>query len=176
MGKAVDEVRRREHQSLARKDDQSLKESLWLFRYNPKNLNPDQSAHLDELKRANLMAAKANQKHLNLQDIYKLNSVVYFQRKLSRGCDWVQSYGKSKDCLFKPMVAAAESILSHFDGIMSFAHSRITNAFMEGINSVFSAVKRKARGSRSNKNRIIMRYFVSGKLDIHGLQGFYLQH
>ena len=74
------------------------------------------------------------------------------------------------------MVAAAESILSHFDGIMSFAHSRITNAFMKGINSVFSAVKRKARGSRSNKNRIIMRYFVSGKLDIHGLQGFYLQH
>ena len=42
------------------------------------------------------------------------------------------------------MVAAAESILSHFDGIISFAHSRITNAFMEGLNSVFSAVKRKA--------------------------------
>jgi transposase len=55
VGKAVDEVRRREHQSLARKGDKSLKESMWLFRNNPKNLNPDQSAHLDELKRAKVV-------------------------------------------------------------------------------------------------------------------------
>ena len=74
------------------------------------------------------------------------------------------------------MVAAAESILSHFDGIIGFAHSRITNAFMEGLNNDFSAVKIKARGYRSNKNLIIMLYFVAGKLDIHRMQGFYLHH
>jgi transposase len=113
---------------------------------------------------------------LNLQDINKLNSVEYFQRKLSHWCDWVPSYGKSKGYLFKPMVAAAESIISHFDGIISFANSRITNAFMEGINSVFSAVKRKARGYRSNKNLINILYFVAGKLDIHRMQRFYLHH
>jgi transposase len=88
----------------------------------------------------------------------------------------VKSYGKSKGYLFKPLVAAAESILNRFDGIISFAHSRITNAFMEGLNSVFSAVKRKARGYRSNKNLIIMLYFVAGKLDIHRMQRFYLHH
>ena len=67
------------------------------------------------------------------------------------------------------MIAAANSILSHFEGIVSFVSSRITNAFMEGLNSVFSGVKRKARGYRSNKNLIIMLYFVAGKLAIDGL-------
>ena len=40
----------------------------------------------------------------------------------------------------------------------------ITNAFMEGLNSVFSATKRKARGYRSGPYLITMLYFVAGKL------------
>ena len=35
---------------------------------------------------------------------------------------------------------------------------------MEGLNSVFSATKRKARGYRSTPHRITMLYFVAGKL------------
>jgi transposase len=62
------------------------------------------------------------------------------------------------------MVTAANTIMNHLDGIISFAKDRITNAFMEGLNSVFSAVKRKARGFRSTDNLIAMLYFVSGKL------------
>lgn len=79
-----------------RKGDKSLKESMWLFRNNPENLNADQSAHLDELKQANLITAKAYQMRLNLQEIYNLNSLECFKRKLNEWCDWVQSYGKSK--------------------------------------------------------------------------------
>ena len=39
-------------------------------------------------------------------------------------------------------------------------------AFMEGLNSVFSAVKRKARGYRSTEYLVTMLYFVAGKLEI----------
>lgn len=35
---------------------------------------------------------------------------------------------------------------------------------MEGLNSVFSAVKRKVRGYRSPRYLIAMLYFVAGKL------------
>ena len=38
------------------------------------------------------------------------------------------------------------------------------NAFMEGLNSVFSATKRKARGYRSPTHLITMLSFVAGKL------------
>ena len=41
-----------------------------------------------------------------------------------------------------------------------------TNAFLEGLNSVFSAVKRKARGFRSTENLITMLYFTAGRLDL----------
>jgi hypothetical protein len=41
-----------------------------------------------------------------------------------------------------------------------------TNAFLAGLNSVFSAVKRKARGFRSTDNLITMLYFTAGKLDL----------
>ena len=40
----------------------------------------------------------------------------------------------------------------------------LTNAFMEGLNSVFSATKRKARGYRSTPHLITMLYFTAGKL------------
>jgi len=35
---------------------------------------------------------------------------------------------------------------------------------MEGLNSVFSAVKRRARGYRTVRNIVTMLYFVAGKL------------
>ena len=170
VGKAVDEVRRREHRSLCRKGDRSLKESMWLFRNNPQNLDEEQTAHLDELKRANLITSKAYQMRLTLQDIYTtIVDPTLFKRKLLVWCRWVKAYSKSKGYLFKPMVAAAKSILNHLDGIINFAESRVTNAFMEGLNSVFSAVKRKARGFRSNQNLICMLYFVAGKLKMPSL-------
>ncbi len=169
IGKAVDEVRRREHQSLLRKGNESLKESMWLFRNNPEHLDEEQTAHLDDIKRANLVTAKAYQMRLSLQDIYSLTEPTLFKRKLLAWCRWVSNYGNSKGYLFKPMIAAAKSVLNHLDGIVSFAESRITNAFMEGLNSVFSAVKRKARGFRSTQNLICMLYFVAGKLKIPSL-------
>ncbi len=169
IGKAVDEVRRREHRSLLRKKDKSLKKSMWLFRNNPENLDEVQTAHLNDIKKANLVTGKAYQMRLTLQDIYSLKEPTLFKKKLLAWCRWVKTYGRNKGYMFAPMISAAKSVLNHLDGIVSFAASRITNAFMEGLNSVFSAVKRKARGFRSTQNLTCMLYFVAGKLKIPSL-------
>ena len=42
----------------------------------------------------------------------------------------------------------------------------VTNAFLEGLNSLFSATKRKARGYRTTRYLVTMLYFVAGKLNI----------
>ena len=39
-------------------------------------------------------------------------------------------------------------------------------AFLEGLNSLFSATKRKDRGYRSSEYQVAMLYFVAGKLEI----------
>ena len=47
----------------------------------PPGLTSGQPAHLDELKQANLITAKAYQMRLNLQEIYSLNSLeLVFER------------------------------------------------------------------------------------------------
>lgn len=48
--------------------DMSPEESMGLFRRNPDNLNEEQSAHLVNLKQANLITAKAYQMRLTLQN------------------------------------------------------------------------------------------------------------
>lgn len=55
-------------------------------------------------------------------------------------------------------------IEAHTAGILAHWDQGVTNAFMEGINSAFSAVRRKARGYRTAENMIAMLYFVAGKL------------
>jgi transposase len=59
---------------------------------------------------------------------------------------------------------AGGMIERHLEGILGHWEGRITTAFMEGLNSVFSAVKRKARGYRSVGNLITMLYFHAARL------------
>ena len=52
----------------------------------------------------------------------------------------------------------------HLAGILAHWKWGVTNAFMEGLNSVFSGTKRRARGYRSTTHLTTMLYFVAGKL------------
>jgi transposase len=64
------------------------------------------------------------------------------------------------------MVKCAGMVERHLEGILAHWEGHITNAFMEGLNSVFSAVKRKARGFRSVDNLVVMLYFHAANLSI----------
>lgn len=61
---------------------------------------------------------------------------------------------------------AAEMVERHLEGILGHWKEGLTTAFLEGLHSLFSAAKRKARGYRSTEYQIAMLYFVTGKLDI----------
>ncbi|HEX3627069.1 MAG TPA: transposase, partial [Verrucomicrobiae bacterium] len=63
-----------------------------------------------------------------------------------------------------PMVKVAQMVKDHLKGILAHWKWGVTNAFMEGLNSVFSATKRKARGYRSTTHLIAMLYLIAGKL------------
>jgi Transposase and inactivated derivatives len=78
------------------------------------------------------------------------------------GLRWVARFHKAG--LFVSMVKLAQMIENHLAGILAHWKWGVTNAFMEGLNSVFSATKRKARGYRSTTHLITRLYFVAGKL------------
>ncbi len=63
----------------------------------------------------------------------------------------------------EPMARAARMVEGHLEGILALRTRGLTTAFMEGLNSLFSAVKRKARGYRTVKYMTTNLYFVAGK-------------
>jgi transposase len=104
---------------------------------------------------------------LTLQDIYRLTDATLARRKLLQWCRWVQAAEKRfGPTLFWKMGDCARMILRHLAGVLAYWDTLTTNAFMEGLFSVFSATKRKARGYRSVQNIIAMLYFTAGKLDL----------
>lgn len=169
LGQALDEVRQREARQLRRQHPGlPRKKAMWLWRHNPEALRPDQAQMLAELSRTHRLTSKAYQMRLSLRELYEqCTEAAQLHDQLLRWCRWVKGYARRHPFLFAPMAKAAQSVRAHLEGIVAFAQSGLTNAYLEGLFSVFSAVKRKARGYRSAENLITMLYFTAAKLDIH---------
>jgi transposase len=160
----VDKVRRAELRLGGPGVWEALHRSQWLWRKNPENLRPQEQARLAKIQEKNLCTAKAYQMRLVLQDIYRTADVMVAKRRFEIWCRWVRWVARFYKWVFRPMVKMAQTVEDHLAGILAHWKWRLTNAFMEGLNSVFSAVKRKARGYRSTVYLITILYLVAGKL------------
>jgi transposase len=166
VNEGVEKVRRLEAQSDQMKRQQ-LARSQWIFRKNPENHTEKELARLEKMDWKHLLTATAYQMRLTLQDIYRVPSVTQARKDFITWCDWVKTTAaKDGHDLLQPMVAAAEMVERHLKGILAHWKKGLTTAFMEGLNSLFSATKRKARGYRTTKNLLAMLYFVAGKLQV----------
>jgi len=165
---AVDQVRRAEARVGGYDIRQALQKSQWIWRKNPENLSEKEQKRLGKIENKNLATAKAYQMRLNLQDIYRLDDVTKARERLRAWCRWVRwvarHYRAKTGNVFASMLKLAQMVENHLAGILAHWKWGVTNAFMEGLNSVFSATKRKARGYRSTTHLITMLYFVAGKL------------
>ena len=167
VNEAADETRKAERRMSGKTDGELLKNGRWVLLKNPANHTPSQAALYKSLLKTNLAAVKAHQMRLIIQEIYQIKDATVARRKLRAWCRWVRWVAsKNLTPLYNDMVKCTQMIERHLDGIMSHWVRGTTNAFMEGLNSVFSAVKRKARGFRSVENLITMLYFTAGHLDL----------
>ncbi len=65
----------------------------------------------------------------------------------------------------EPMKEVARMIRNHFDGIVAWAQTRQTNGFIEALNGLFQAAKRKARGFTRFKTMRTVLFLIAGKLN-----------
>ena len=162
---AVDKVRRAEVRLGGKGVWEALYKSQWLWRKNPEHLTAEEQQRLAKIEDKNLGTAKAYQMRLVLQDIYRSPTAGTARRRFQVWCRWVRWVARFyKASLLASMVKLAHMIENHLAGILAHWKWGVTNAFMEGLNSVFSATKRKARGYRSTTHLITMLYFTAGKL------------
>ncbi len=103
---------------------------------------------------------------LVLQGIYQRKDAEEARKLFRNWCAWVHAMRGQTGELLGPMALAARMVEGNLEVILDHWTRGLTTAFMEGINSLFSAVKRRARGYRTVEYMTAMLYFVAGKLTL----------
>jgi transposase len=164
--KAVDEVRRKEARQDATARAQ-LARTSWLWRKNPSGWTAKEETRWEQLKDQPLVTGLAYAMRLTLQRAYAAATVGQARKRFTDWSRWVQAEAAALTSgLLEPMQQAAAMVERHLEGILAHWQQGLTTAFLEGLNSLFSATKRKARGYRSTEYQTTMLYFVAGKLEI----------
>jgi transposase len=154
LGDAIDKVRRQEMRK-----DQTLKGSRYSLLKNPENLTTKQREVLTEVQQRNAKLAEAYRLKETFRDVYRQSSKADARGMLKA---WVTSAYESG---IAAMRTVADTIRKQWDGILRWYDTQITNAIMEGLNSLLQAAKRKARGYRTMRNLRLIAFLVAGRLD-----------
>ena len=76
-------------------------------------------------------------------------------------------------CVMRSKVDAMKEVASlvrtHLEGIVAWAQTRQTNGFLEAINGLFQAAKRRARGYGRLSTIKTVIFLIAGKLDFHAI-------
>ena len=154
VNEAVDQVRREEQKTVP-----SLKSSRYLWLYNPDNLSETKMKRLTSLTQMNLKTARAYRMKLVLQDIYATaTGRIDAMNKLQKWYQWAVR------CRLQPMKEFAKTLKYNWAGILNHFDSRLTNAVLEGTNSIVQSARTRAKGYRNVNNFIAIIYLLGGKL------------
>jgi transposase len=163
---AIDQTRRREQ-----KLDPGLKGLRWVLLKDRSKLSDAQREELDALlaRMTTNRTARAWQYREQLRELLTRKQPNVVRRLLTRWCNNVM---RSK---VDPMKEVVAMVRKHFEGILSWVDSRQTNGFLEAINSLFQAAKRKARGYVRFRTIRTVIFLIAGKLDFSRLNPYAAQ-
>ncbi len=159
---AIDKVRKQEQRELGKEDGKILKDARWAVLKNKANLSEKQKVTLAsiEMHGQNLMTFKMLRMRESLQDIYRLaTSESDFEARLKALRQWLL---KSR---LEPAMELGRMMKDHWLGITSWFRLKISNAILEGLNSLVKAAAARARGYRTIRNYTTIIYLITGKLD-----------
>lgn len=157
---AVDKTRR-----IEQKTDPILKGLRWKLLRDRASLTPDARADLDALiaKVTTKRTARAWLYKEQLREILERKQINVVRDMLTQ---WATNVMRSK---VEPMKEVAKMIRNHIDGIVAWTQTRQTNGFLEAINGLFQAAKRKARGYGNFSTIRTVIFLLAGKLDFSNI-------
>ena len=157
---AVDKTRR-----IEQKTDPSLKGLRWKLLRDRASLTPGARADLDALI-AHVTTKRTARAWLykeQLREILERKQINVVRDMLTQ---WATNVMRSK---VEPMKEVAKMIRNHLDGIVAWTQTRQTNGFLEAINGLFQAAKRKARGYGNFSTIRTVIFLLAGKLDFSNI-------
>jgi transposase len=153
LNEAMDAVRKAE-----RREHDALKGHKYTFLRNPESLSKTQQQQLTNMIRLYPTLGEAYRLKTLFNDLWTMPDKHSAHAFLTQWCDEVNQAG------IPAFQAFAKTVTSHWNGIIHFVESRLTNGILEGINNKIQLAKRRARGYRNINNFINMIYFLCGKL------------
>ena len=163
---AVDKTRRVEQRT-----DKSLKGMRWSLLKDRASLRPEAAADLDALiaRMTTVRTARAWVYKEQLREILGRKQVNVVRAMLRHWCSCVM---RSK---VEPMKEVAALVRRHLEGIVAWAQIRQTNGFLEALNGLFQAAKRRARGFTRFETSKTVIFLIAGKLDFRTVNPHALQ-
>jgi transposase len=110
-----------------------------------------------------LKTAKAHGQLAAFQDLLKARDSQDAIAGLKWWCTWVM---RSR---LPEMKKVVKSIRNHWEGIVAYLETRVTNAPAEAVNGLIQTAKRKSRGFRSFDCFRAMIYLIGSKLNFNHL-------
>ncbi|MGH2499086.1 MAG: transposase, partial [Candidatus Limnocylindria bacterium] len=121
-------------------------------------LNGGQRSEIERLSRLHDRTGRAYRIKLAFQE--------HYQRSPEEAETYLRTwYGWAIRSRLDPIKEFARTIRDHWEGVLRWFTSKVSNGILEAIGSLVQAAKRRARGYRTTENLIAIAYLVSGKLD-----------
>lgn len=163
VNRAVDTVRKQQHRTLLKRGDPVLKGTKYLWLYGAENLPVHRREEFERLRKACGEMGRAWAIKESLREIWNCSD------RTEALLFWRRWYGWAVRSRLSPIKAAAKTVKSHLRNVLTYFTHRVTNAAVEGINSVIQTVKKMACGYRNNDHFRIAVYFHKGGLDLYPL-------
>ncbi len=147
---------------IEQRTDRSFKGMRWSLLKDRSRLSPEAATDLDALiaRMTAVRTARAWSSEEQLREILEHKQISVVRVMLQHWCTCVM---RSK---VDPMKEVAALVRNHLEDFVAWAQTRQTNGFLEALNGLFQAAKRRARGfTRISAIRTVI-FQIAGKLDI----------
>jgi transposase len=162
LNEAMDAVRKEEWNKLSRKDKNgiAIKGLRWLLFAHSSSRSPDQTRLLNQLKNSNRRIYRAwvlKDEFERFWDYTYPGAARAFAKK------WMTAALKSR---LEPIRDFVRTLQTHFENIITYLETHLTNAIGEGINRIIKIVKNRASGFYNFASFADLVYLTVGDVDI----------
>lgn len=140
------------------KERNELTNTKYIWLKNQKNLSSNQRSRFNTLKDLNLKTVRAYQIKLTLQELWDCHDRSHAEKFLKKWYFW------ATHSRLAPVIEFARTVKRHWNGILNYFYSRITNGIIEGLNSKIKTAMKRAYGFKSLHYLKTIIYLVAGKL------------
>lgn len=160
LNAAVDDVRKEQWRLATGEDRRVLKGLRWLLYRHSSTRSRKDTKTLKALDTGNRRIYRAWLLKDEFEHFWEYQAPWAAERFIKR---WMTSALRSR---LEPMRSFVNTLRKHYDGVLAFVGSRLTNAISEGLNRIIKIVKNRASGFRTLDAFTDMIFLTVGDVDI----------